>query len=217
MKNATIAIVVSLAFHITLATLIALAFVKRDCQNNYESVRLDLSKMDFSLSSEDNDMQHAAADPLPQIPAREPPPPPSTPTDQPAEAPQAQSTRALPENPIVPEPEETCCMTETTTLPTPATRQARINAPPRQLSNIKPEYPAAARERGEQGEVTVEIAVAADGTVSEATTAESSGFAALDDAAIKAVRRAKFLPAKADGRPIAGRVRLKLLFRLKNR
>ena len=51
MKNATIAIVVSLAFHITLATLIALAFVKRDCQNNYESVRLDLSKMDFSLST----------------------------------------------------------------------------------------------------------------------------------------------------------------------
>ena len=44
-----------------------------------------------------------------------------------------------------------------------------------------------------------------------------SGFSALDDAAAKAARRAKFLPAKSEGRPVAGRVRLTLDFRLKGR
>ena len=101
--------------------------------------------------------------------------------------------------------------------PTPAVapRQARVDAPPKPRRTIRPVYPKGARQRGEQGEVTVEIEVDAEGRVSAVKVVGSSGFAELDDAAVRAVRAATFVPAKSGGRAMESSARLTLAFRLK--
>jgi len=96
-----------------------------------------------------------------------------------------------------------------------APRQARIDAPPSPRRAIRPDYPKGARQRGEQGGVVLEIHVDADGAVSEAKVVVSSGFAELDEAAVKAAQKAKFRPAKSGGKPVASTARLKLDFKLK--
>ena len=99
--------------------------------------------------------------------------------------------------------------------PPVAPRQARIDAPPRPKRNIKPDYPKGARQRGEQGDVVLEIRVNAAGTVDDVKVAVSSGFAELDAAAVKAARVAKFSPARSGREPVASTARLKLQFKLK--
>ena len=97
----------------------------------------------------------------------------------------------------------------------PAPRQARLDAPPQPKRNIKPDYPKGARQRGEQGDVVLEIRVNAEGTVDDVKVATSSGFAELDEAAAKAARTAKFSPARSGREPVASTARLKLQFKLK--
>lgn len=100
-------------------------------------------------------------------------------------------------------------------VPTAAPRQARVDAPPRPRRNIKPDYPKGARQRGEQGEVVLEIRISAKGTVDGVKVAESSGFPELDEAALRATRAAKFTPARAGRDAVASTARLKLQFKLK--
>ena len=100
-------------------------------------------------------------------------------------------------------------------VPTAAPRQARVDAPPQPKRNIRPEYPKGARQRGEQGEVVLEIRVNAKGTVDGVKVAESSGFPELDEAALRAARAAKFTPARAGRDAVASTARLKLQFKLK--
>ena len=97
----------------------------------------------------------------------------------------------------------------------PAPRQARLDAPPRPKRNIRPDYPKGARQRGEQGDVILEIRVNAEGTVDDVKVATSSGFAELDEAAVKAAKAAKFSPARSGHDPVASTARLKLQFKLK--
>lgn len=96
-----------------------------------------------------------------------------------------------------------------------APHQARIDAPPQPRQTIRPAYPKGARRRGEQGAVELEIDVAADGTVVDVSVARSSGYPDLDEAAVKAVRRAVFRPAHAGSEAIRSTVRQKFEFRLK--
>ena len=130
MKHAALAIIASISFHIAIATLVAVALAERDGLD-VESARLDLSKMDFSLSYEETDAQPESADSLPPVSARETPPPPESAAVQPAEPPPPESAQAQPENPKLPEPEEVPCTVEMTSPPTPAPKQASIDAPPR--------------------------------------------------------------------------------------
>ena len=96
-----------------------------------------------------------------------------------------------------------------------APQQARIDAPPRPKRSIRPVYPKGARQRGEQGEVTLEIRVNAEGTVDEVKVVASSGFPELDAAALKAAKAARFTPAKSGRDAVASTARLKLNFKLK--
>lgn len=96
-----------------------------------------------------------------------------------------------------------------------APRQARIEAPPRAKRNIRPEYPKGARQRGEQGEVVVEIRVNERGGVDDVKVAVTSGFAELDEAAVRAAKAAKFSPARSGREAVASTARLKLQFKLK--
>ena len=60
----------------------------------------------------------------------------------------------------------------------------------------QPAYPMQARRRGEEGVVTVRVEVDAQGAPVDARVAESSGYRALDQAAILAVRQSHFGAAR---------------------
>ena len=62
-------------------------------------------------------------------------------------------------------------------------------------------YPDQARDRGIQGTVVVDVLVGTDGGVVDARVAKSIEM--LDNASLEAVRRWRFRPATAGGRPVA--------------
>lgn len=66
-----------------------------------------------------------------------------------------------------------------------------------------PDYPLASIRAGEEGEATVRVCVATDGKVIEAAMESSSGHASLDDATLKWVRGARFLPARTADGPVS--------------
>ena len=68
--------------------------------------------------------------------------------------------------------------------------------PPRVLSAAQPKYPSSARNAGIEGVVGVKMLVNASGKVEEASVVRSSGNAALDEAAVAAVYKWRFSPAK---------------------
>jgi protein TonB len=72
------------------------------------------------------------------------------------------------------------------------------------LGNPPPEYPAAALRRAWEGKVTLLIHVSAQGTAESISVMRSSGQPVLDEAAVQAVRKWKFVPARRGDTPIAG-------------
>jgi protein TonB len=82
-------------------------------------------------------------------------------------------------------------------------------------NNPPPIYPTIARRRAQQGSVTLHVLVGIDGIVQRAEIAESSGFDALDDAALETVRRRwRFVPARRSGFPIESWVLVPIRFAL---
>ncbi len=76
-------------------------------------------------------------------------------------------------------------------------------------------YPASARRAEIEGVVTVQVCSGADGKVSgDPTVANSSGNAALDEAAVKWARRARFTPGTEDGNPVTMCMPLPVRFKL---
>lgn len=68
--------------------------------------------------------------------------------------------------------------------------------PPRVVSAVQPKYPSSARSAGIEGVVGVKMLVNASGKVENAFVVRSSGNAALDEAAVAAVYKWRFSPAK---------------------
>ncbi len=87
---------------------------------------------------------------------------------------------------------------------------------PTALSGITPRYPFHARAEGQEGLVTVRVWVSGEGRVESAEVVRSSRFSALDEAALGAVRKARFAPAERGGRRVAGEIDLTFEFRLKD-
>jgi protein TonB len=81
-------------------------------------------------------------------------------------------------------------------------------------SNPKPDYPAEARRMRQEGVVMVSVEVGADGRPSDVSLGRSSGFTLLDQAAVQAVRRWTFEPARAAGLPVSSRVEVPVRFSL---
>jgi len=86
--------------------------------------------------------------------------------------------------------------------------------PPRYRSTPLPPYPAAAREQGIEGTVLLDVLVLADGRVGEARVRQSSGSPALDAAALEAVRRWTFTPARRGPEPVDAWVEVPVKFSL---
>jgi protein TonB len=89
-----------------------------------------------------------------------------------------------------------------------------VVAVPRYRSNPAPEYPAAAKRRREEGEVRLRVTVSPDGRPLRVSLFRSSGHALLDQAAMDAVLRWTFEPARAAGEPVEDRVIVPVRFSL---
>jgi len=81
---------------------------------------------------------------------------------------------------------------------------------------VRPAYPRGAQQRGEEGRVVLETVVGADGRTVTVAVASSSHFDELDRAAVRAIERARFIPANENGRPVEARARITIVFRLVN-
>lgn len=77
-----------------------------------------------------------------------------------------------------------------------------------------PVYPDLARRKNVQGAVIAEIQIDSQGKVASARTAEGSGSALLDDAALAAVKSWKYKPATLNGKPVPSVRRVRFVFRL---
>jgi protein TonB len=84
------------------------------------------------------------------------------------------------------------------------------------LNNPKPVYPLAARRRGIEGRVLVRAEVQADGSCSRAELKKTSGSELLDQAALEAVRKWHFVPAKKGSQAITAWVEVPITFKLEN-
>ncbi len=82
--------------------------------------------------------------------------------------------------------------------------------------NPKPNYPALARSRGWQGKVLLKVNVSADGHSESVTVHQSSDHEVLDEAAVEAVEKWKFIPAKQGERAVPCTVIVPINFTLNN-
>jgi periplasmic protein TonB len=87
-------------------------------------------------------------------------------------------------------------------------------AKPRYRTNPTPEYPIASRRRQEEGMVLLNVSVDAGGFPASVSLSRSSGFPLLDQAALEAVRRWTFEPARAAGMPVFSTVVVPVRFSL---
>ena len=103
------------------------------------------------------------------------------------------------------------------TLAPPALPAAPI-LPPQPIggvaSNRKPNYPMAAKERGQQGRVVLRVEVSAAGQPLSVTVLSTSGYPLLDKAALAAVGQWQFRPATQAGTAVAGAADVPVQFRL---
>ena len=130
-------------------------------------------------------------------PAMEPQPAPTVTADSAPAAVRAPSAAPTPAPPAV-------------TVPVSA---PRFNAD--YLINPAPAYPPLSRRMNEEGRVLLRVMVDADGNPSALEIHTSSGFPRLDQAALDAVRRWKFVPARRGDEAVAGAVNVPIDFRLR--
>lgn len=69
-------------------------------------------------------------------------------------------------------------------------------------SCARPSYPEQASSQKQEGTVTLRFLIGADGKVKDARLLTSSGYPALDEAALVAISKCSFNPAVKDGKPV---------------
>jgi len=82
------------------------------------------------------------------------------------------------------------------------------------LQNPPPTYPALARRLGEQGRVLLRVLVTADGTAERVELKTGSGAERLDRAALDAVKRWRFVPARQGDQAVSAWVVVPISFSL---
>lgn len=177
-------------------------------------------------------VSHPPVQPIPVVPPPEPivPPPPSEPSPAP--------------DPVIPAPVAPIESAPVTSLPplagaappleannqlprsgdnssavvgkdfTSASGRLTISAQPDYRKNPDPEYPLAARRRGQQGTVVVSVTVNPVGRAIAVALKESSGFELLDQAALRAVAAYEFEPARVGGRAVESQIEVPVRFQL---
>jgi len=82
------------------------------------------------------------------------------------------------------------------------------------VSGVRPVYPLGSRLRGEEGTVSLQVQVDASGSVDSVTVVKSSGYSGLDNAAVKAIRKTRFVPAMGRSGGVASETELSVRFQL---
>jgi protein TonB len=86
-------------------------------------------------------------------------------------------------------------------------------SPPRAIASPAPAYDDAERRAGHAGQVQIVFRVAADGTVTDARVAQSSGWPVLDASALESARGWRFEPARdGAGKAVASQVQMPIAF-----
>lgn len=88
------------------------------------------------------------------------------------------------------------------------------NRKPVIIANPAPEYPSQARRQGWEGVVRAKVLITTSGTVEEVIVSQSSGYGALDRAAMDALYRWRFSPAVENGQIVAAWANVPVAFRL---
>ena len=84
------------------------------------------------------------------------------------------------------------------------------------LNNPAPPYPPLSRRLGEQGRVVVRVFVEPGGAPAQVELRASSGHRRLDAAAVEAVRRWRFVPARRGAEPVGAWVLVPISFNLRS-
>ena len=172
--------------------------------------------------------------PPPPIPPPEPPPPP--PVEKPTPPPEP------PPMPLPPPPPE--AMTLPTPAPTPVQSAPApplpaftpappapsppaprsVAAPPSKYVDIlkpfiqtqaEPDYPRSALRLHQEGNVTLGLYINELGTLDKVEVVKSSGYPALDDAAVEAMKQSTFHPAYQGATPVPSHAEITINFQLK--
>ena len=142
--------------------------------------------------------------PKPQPILKRPPPPAPVIAAAPSPAPATYVAPAPPPEPVpAPAPAEPVAAAE---APAPPAPPPKIIPASGVQSLVPPElvYPRLSERNGERGRVLVRVWIDTAGLPQNVQVARSSGFTRLDEAAIAAVRKARFKPYTENGVPTAG-------------
>ncbi len=156
--------------------------------------------------------------PLPETPPEPQPPPPPPLTPPPAE------------NVALPAPEAVVVMpvpvVQSRPTPLPATTAAPLAAPvavpekylgvsqPSFVSRVEPDYPIQARRLHQQGAVVLGLYINEFGSLDKIEIVKSSGYPALDAAAVAAMRESHFRSAYNDKTPEPSHAEIAITFQL---
>ena len=97
----------------------------------------------------------------------------------------------------------------------PEIEAAAALIPVRYARTNKPRYPGKARRAGWEGTTVLKVLVDSRGAPDRVTVDRTSGFEILDAAAVRAVGRWRFHPARRGGDSVASWVRIPVAFKLK--
>jgi TonB family protein len=90
-------------------------------------------------------------------------------------------------------------------------------SPPRCIENPKPVYPLEARQKGYEGKVLLRVEVLTNGRVGKIEAERSSGYELLDQAALEAMKRWRFIPAKRGKVPFRSWINYGFIFQLRDK
>lgn len=92
---------------------------------------------------------------------------------------------------------------------------ANVISPIRAIHRVNPEYPEFAKEKDQEGSVLVAAAIGISGEALATGVYKSSGVVLLDEAALSAVRKMSFSPARTSGsQPTAATILIEFVFTL---
>lgn len=154
---------------------------------------------------------------LPELPKPKPPEPPKPKKALPPPPPQLLASTTSSNAPVAftvpPPPPAPVAAAPINAAPAPvAITAARFDAD--YLDNPKPVYPHASRRLGEQGKVLLRVYVSAAGLAEKVEIKLGSSFARLDQAALDAVSRWRFVPARRGEQAVAAWVQVPITFQL---
>lgn len=170
----------------------------------------------------------SAAPPKPVPPPPEKKPPPKKPQPKPLpkklppvvqKAPDfAPAEQVAEPQPVAqPAPAQTTAATDSKAAPTPQAEQfTEANFRANYAHNPKPEYPNIAKSRGWQGKVMLRVQVSAEGLSDSVAVEHGSGHEMLDESAVEAVKKWRFIPAKRGETAVASSVIVPIIFTLRD-